>query len=123
MKDAFSFFFRKTGGAVRMCFHYLIVKTFSFWEKLGIHVTPVHFYQPIPDTRQLDRVDSLFLLPKGSRCLIGLLPSNLEEARHEEGHQQAVKAGAHRRYQATIRRCIKAGEGEDPRRIRFPDRI
>jgi predicted O-methyltransferase YrrM len=26
---------------------------FSFWEKSGFHVTPVHFYQPIPDTQSL----------------------------------------------------------------------
>ena len=25
---------------------------FSLWEKRGYHVTPVHFYEPIPDTRQ-----------------------------------------------------------------------
>ncbi|MBX3352672.1 MAG: class I SAM-dependent methyltransferase [Phycisphaeraceae bacterium] len=28
-------------------------KVFRFWERLGLHVTPVHFYQPIPDTREL----------------------------------------------------------------------
>ena len=28
-------------------------KTFKLWERLGIHCTPVHFYQPIPDTREL----------------------------------------------------------------------
>lgn len=27
--------------------------TFGLWERLGVHVTPVHFYQPIPDTRRL----------------------------------------------------------------------
>ena len=26
---------------------------FRLWEKRGIHLTPVHFYQPIPDTRRL----------------------------------------------------------------------
>jgi hypothetical protein len=26
---------------------------FPFWEKHGFHVTPVHFHQPIPDTREL----------------------------------------------------------------------
>ncbi len=26
---------------------------FRFFQRLGIHVTPVHFYQPIPDTRTL----------------------------------------------------------------------
>ncbi len=26
---------------------------FNFAQRLGVHVTPVHFYEPIPDTRQL----------------------------------------------------------------------
>ena len=26
---------------------------FRLWEKHGVHITPVHFYQPIPDTRTL----------------------------------------------------------------------
>lgn len=28
-------------------------KTFPFWQMLGFHITPVHFYEPIPDTRKL----------------------------------------------------------------------
>lgn len=28
-------------------------KTFSFWEKLGLHLTPNHYYQPVPDTSVL----------------------------------------------------------------------
>jgi predicted O-methyltransferase YrrM len=31
----------------------LYLKYFRFWEDHGFHLTPVHFYQPIPDTRQL----------------------------------------------------------------------
>ena len=27
---------------------------FKVWEKRGIHITPVHYYQPIPDTRTLN---------------------------------------------------------------------
>ena len=34
---------------------------FPFWEQHGFHVTPVHFYQPIPDTRTLP--DSLWEKP------------------------------------------------------------
>lgn len=30
-----------------------IKKTFPFWQKLGFHITPNHYYQPIPDTRTL----------------------------------------------------------------------
>src|SRR5262245_65710011 len=26
---------------------------FDLWQAHGFHVTPVHFYQPIPDTREL----------------------------------------------------------------------
>lgn len=25
--------------------------TFPFWERLGVHVTPVHYHSPVPDTR------------------------------------------------------------------------
>jgi hypothetical protein len=28
-------------------------RTFGLWERLGIHVTPNHYFQPIPDTRRL----------------------------------------------------------------------
>jgi hypothetical protein len=35
------------GGAVH------IKENFDRWEKSGYHITPVHFYSPIPDTRQL----------------------------------------------------------------------
>jgi len=28
-------------------------KTFRFWQALGFHITPNHFYAPIPDTRSL----------------------------------------------------------------------
>src|SRR5438067_9804364 len=34
---------------------------FRLWEECGIHITPVHFYQPIPDTRTLR--DSLWTQP------------------------------------------------------------
>lgn len=28
-------------------------KTFTFWQRLGLHITRCHFYEPIPDTREL----------------------------------------------------------------------
>jgi len=31
----------------------LIKRSFIIWQRLGIHVTPNHFYEPIPDTRTL----------------------------------------------------------------------
>src|SRR5262245_2720258 len=29
-------------------------KYFSLWQQYGFHITPNHFYQPIPDTSQLE---------------------------------------------------------------------
>lgn len=37
----------------------IIKKTFLFWQSLGVHITPNHFYEPIPDTRTLK--DDLWL--------------------------------------------------------------
>ena len=31
----------------------LLRAAFPLWERLGVHVTPVHFYEPVPDTRSL----------------------------------------------------------------------
>jgi hypothetical protein len=28
-------------------------RTFGMWERLVVHITPVHYFQPIPDTRRL----------------------------------------------------------------------
>ena len=39
----------------------IIKKTFPIWERFGFHVTPVHFYEPIPDTEDLD--ESLWSRP------------------------------------------------------------
>lgn len=30
-----------------------IKQSFPYWQKLGFHITPNHYYQPIPDTRTL----------------------------------------------------------------------
>lgn len=43
-------------GITKLLFHRLFFgKGFTFFEKLGFHVLPVHFYSPIPDTRKLRR--------------------------------------------------------------------
>jgi len=31
----------------------IIKKTFPFWEKFGVHVTPRHYHEPVPDTQTL----------------------------------------------------------------------
>lgn len=38
----------------------LLRRSFRFFESLGVHVIPVHFYSPIPDTRPLRRDKSVF---------------------------------------------------------------
>ncbi len=49
---------RSTVSAARIIF---IRRTFGLWESMGVHVTPNHFYQPIPDTRELRlRRDSIW---------------------------------------------------------------
>lgn len=37
----------------RYLHHPRFLELFRLWEKHGFHVTPVHFYQPIPDTQSL----------------------------------------------------------------------
>jgi hypothetical protein len=42
-------------------YNLFIRRTFGFWERMGVHVTPNHFHQPIPDTRELRlRKDSIW---------------------------------------------------------------
>ena len=41
------------GVVSRYLHHPKFLELFRLWEKHGFHVTPVHFYQPIPDTRSL----------------------------------------------------------------------
>lgn len=41
---------RSTACAGRDMF---LKKTFRFWESMGIHITPNHYYQPIPDAKDL----------------------------------------------------------------------
>ena len=43
-------------GVVPHCLHSKeFHETFHLWERKGFHVTPVHFYQPIPDTQNLPK--------------------------------------------------------------------
>ncbi len=36
-----------------VCAEFPLPRFFRLWEEQGVHITPVHFYQPIPDTRTL----------------------------------------------------------------------
>lgn len=40
-------------GRRRLPTHRILRKAYPLFERVGIHVTPVHFYQPVPDTRTL----------------------------------------------------------------------
>ena len=44
---------------LRPIYPIVFVRLFSLWERMGFHITPNHFYQPIPDTRTLK--DGLWL--------------------------------------------------------------
>lgn len=43
----------KIGRIYNAVLRRFLQKTFPFWQKLGFHITPNHYYQPIPDTRTL----------------------------------------------------------------------
>jgi hypothetical protein len=32
---------------------WFLAKTWGFWERLGFHITPNHYYEPIPDNRKI----------------------------------------------------------------------
>jgi predicted O-methyltransferase YrrM len=60
---------------------------FLLWEKRGYHVTPVHFYEPIPDTRTLSadlwsrhsKLVGIDVKEEGQLALLSLLTSKFKE--------------------------------------------
>ena len=62
----------------RLLEKFLFTKGFDLFERLGIHVLPVHYYTPIPDTRTLRKKENLWSreLP-----LFGI-DLNVEEQKH-----------------------------------------
>jgi len=56
---------KRVMNGIRGIIRILCQKTFRFWELLGIHVTPNHFFYPIPSTRDLD--DAIFT--RRSECV------------------------------------------------------
>jgi Methyltransferase domain len=61
---------------------------FPLWEQHGFHVTPVHFYQPIPDTRSLaetlwDRPSELVGIDMNDSVQLDLLRREFSKFRHE----------------------------------------
>jgi hypothetical protein len=61
---------------------------FPVWERQGFHVTPVHFYQPIPDTQSLsetlwDRPSKLVGIEMNSSVQLDLLRNYFPKFRNE----------------------------------------
>jgi hypothetical protein len=94
---------------------------FPFWEKHGFHVTPVHFYQPIPDTRSLP--DSLWNTPSelagidmNDSFQLDLLQKHFAKFRNEydqvspgltdESDQFYAKKGPFRGIDAIVAHCM-----------------
>src|SRR2546430_3417077 len=63
-------------------------EVFTMWERHGFHVTPVHFYQPIPDTRTLpetlwNRPSKLVGIDMNESVQVDLLRKHFPEFRDE----------------------------------------
>jgi hypothetical protein len=71
---------------------------FPLWERHGFHVTPVHFYQPIPDTRSLpetlwDRPSKLVGIDMNDTIQLDLLRNQFPKFRHEYDRFPAEPTG------------------------------
>lgn len=69
---------------------FLFTKSFCFFERLGLHVLPVHYYSPIPDTRILRKKPELWLreLPLDGLELNINEQKNLVEAIYRLFHEE-----------------------------------
>jgi len=61
---------------------------FSLWERSGFHITPVHFYQPIPNTQTLpetlwERPSKLVGIDMNDSVQLDLLRNHFAKFRHE----------------------------------------
>jgi hypothetical protein len=62
----------------KLAFMLLTNKSFRFFRSLGVHVTPVHFYSPIPDLRELMGRPEIWEQPS---ALIGVEMNSEEQRR------------------------------------------
>ena len=75
---------------------------FSLWERRGFHVTPVHFYQPIPDTQSLpqrlwDQPSELVGIDMNQSVQLDLLRNRFPKFRDEyEQFPISPASGSHR---------------------------
>ncbi len=59
---------------------------FRVWERMGFHLTPVHFYQPIPDTRDLpESIWSRRSAPTGLEVNLDAMGETLDGFKREFG--------------------------------------
>lgn len=76
---------------------------FRLWERHGFHVTPVHFYQPIPDTRSLpdtvwDQPSKLVGINMNDTTQLDLLRNQFPKFRHEYDRFPVEPTGDPRRF-------------------------
>ena len=76
---------------------------FRLWERHGFHVTPVHFYQPIPDTRSLrqtlwDRPSQLVGIDMNETTQLDLLRNHFPKFRGEYDQFPSEPASAPGRF-------------------------
>ena len=80
-----------------------IRELFQNWEKHGFHVTPVHFYQPIPDTQSLpetlwERPSDLVGIDMNDAMQLDLLRNQFPKFRHEHDRFPTEPTGEPRRF-------------------------
>jgi hypothetical protein len=80
-----------------------IRELFQDWEKHGFHVTPVHFYQPIPDTQSLpetlwQRPSELVGIDMNYAMQLDLLRNHFPRFREQYQHFPAKPTGEQNRF-------------------------
>jgi hypothetical protein len=87
------------GNVIPHCLHSgKFHEIFPRWERLGFHVTPVHFYQPIPDTQSLpeslwNRASELVGIDMNEAVQLDLLRNHFPRFRSEYDQFPAASTG------------------------------
>ena len=90
---------RFLGKVIPRCLHGTkFPEIFRLWERHGFHVTPVHFYQPIPDTRSLpdtlwNQPSKLVGIDMNDATQLDLLRNQFPKFRHEYDRFPAEATG------------------------------
>ena len=92
------------GAVMPRCLHSSKFREiFRYWERHGFHVTPAHFYQPLPDTRSLpdtlwDRPSELSGIDMNDAVQLDLLRSQFPKFRAEYNQFPAEPTGEPSRF-------------------------